>query len=136
MSFLILKKSRNVDNSPWIRSVELDGGVATVTDTFTNAPGTVLNYMMKYAPRKEGNKLFFPSGICVELDGVDRITIEPIDVTGSNPPDGIIADAENRTDMRSYLIPRFMKKQWGKDEIYKLTATPSGGCVTLRAYKI
>ena len=91
---------------------------------------------MKDNPRIEGNALIFPSGIRAELSGVSDISIEAIDVTGTNPPDGIVGDALNRTDMRSYLIPRMMHKQWKKNEIYKLTAIPTQATVTIKVYKM
>ena len=92
--------------------------------------------MLRDKPQIVGNKLIFPSGICAELEGADDIIVEAIDITGANPPDGIVGDAENRTDMRSWLIPRTMHKQWKKNEIYKLTAAPACDTVTLKVYKM
>ena len=63
------------------------------------------------------------------------IKIEKIDITGLNPPDGIIADALNRTDNRSYLIPRIMTYQWCKNEIFKITAKPEAKEIILKVYQ-
>ena len=125
-----------IENSPWIRCAEFRDDSITVTDSFKNCDGTALNYMMKDMPQVNGTNLIFPSGICAELSGVSEIKIEAIDITGSNPPDGIIGDAKNRTEMRSYLIPRIMNKQWDKSKIYKLTAVPNSDNVVLKVYKM
>ena len=124
-----------IDGSPWIRSVEIADGRVIVSESFTNSDGTVLNYMMKDKPKIEGNTLLFPCGVRAELDGASNLRIETVDVTGTNPPDGMNQDAKNRKGGRSYLIPRFMTAQWGKNEIFRLTATPTGNRVTLKVYK-
>ena len=124
------------DSDAFIRSTDVTDEGITITDTFKSLHGTTLNYILKDNPRIEGNALIFPSGIRAELSGVSDISIEAIDVTGTNPPDGIVGDALNRTDMRSYLIPRMMHKQWKKNEIYKLTAIPTQATVTMKVYKM
>ena len=123
-----------ITDQPWIRSAEIKDGCAIITDSFKNSHGTVLNYILKDAPTIEGNKLIFKSGICAELSGVSDVKLTSLDVTGKNPPDNIIGDAANRKEGRSYLIPRMMNKQWGKSEIYKLTAIPISDTVTLKVY--
>lgn len=123
------------DTLPWIRTAKLTNGIATITDNLSVIDGTVLNYMVKDEPKLEANKLIFPSGICAELIGAGSIKIEKIDITGLNPPDEIIADALNRTDNRSYLIPRIMTYQWCKNEIFKITARPEAKEVILKVYQ-
>ena len=124
------------DSGAFIRSTNVTDEGITITDTFKSLHGTTLNYILKDKPRIEGNALIFPSGIRAELSGASDISIEAIDVTGINPPDGIVGDALNRTDMRSYLIPRMMHKQWKKNEIYKLTAVPTRATVTMKVHKM
>lgn len=122
--------------APWIRSAELDGEVIKITDRFENTEGTLLHYMLRDEPKIDRNKLIFDCGICAELDGIRELSLERIDITGKNPPDGIPADAPNRKESRSYLIPRLMEKQWNKSEIFRLTAVPDKGLVSLKVYKM
>lgn len=123
------------ETTPWIRSALIENGSVVITDQFRNTDGTVLNYILRDEPQIRDNKLIFPSGTCAEFEGIRELRLESLDVTGENPPDGIIGDTPNRKENRSYLIPRLMKVQWKKTELFKITAIPDGNRVTLKVYQ-
>ncbi|MBQ7293598.1 MAG: heparinase II/III family protein [Clostridia bacterium] len=124
------------DVSPWIRSAEHTGDTIIITDSFKNTDGTLLNYMLKDEPRIEGNKLFFLCGVCADLEGASDLKLETVDITGFDSPDGITADAHNRKGGRSYLIPRLMTEQWKQNNLFRLTARPTGDRVMLKIFTV
>ncbi len=126
-----------LEKGTYKRSVDFSQSFIVICDSFKETENSVLNYILYEMPRIEGNRLYFSSGVIAEFSGLSDIKAEKIDITGKNPPDGIIADAENRkTDGRSYLIPRLMEKQWGKSELVKITAKPVSNEVTLKIFKL
>lgn len=122
---------------PWIRRVEIADGAVIITDTTDGEPGTaVLHYMLKEEPVIEGAGIRFPCGVVAEWQGVRDLTLERIDITGENPPDGICGDAKNRREAPfSALIPRRFVQQWGQDHLWRLSMKPEAGtvCMTVRA---
>ena len=119
------------------RSVDFSEDCIVISDEFKNTENSILNYMLSEMPRIDGNRLYFTCGVIAEFSGIEDIRAEKIDITGKNPPDGIIADAENRkTDGRSYLLPRLMEKQWGQNFLMKITAKPISNKITLKISEI
>ncbi len=121
----------------YTRAVSMENGVPTVTDSFSYAPDEiVLHYMTREKPRVTGDGLLFGDGCAARWRGADRITVEEIDLTGQNPPDGIAGDAPyRRTPVRSVLIPRRMTAQWGQDTLYRITVRPTAQTVRLTVKK-
>lgn len=126
-----------MSSGAWKRSADFSGDSIVISDTFKESEYNTLNYMLYEMPKIDGNKLIFSCGVCAEIDGVSELKAQVIDISGKNPPDNIFGDAKNRkTDGRSYLIPRLFEKQWGKTELVKITAKPTGDAVSLKVYKI
>ena len=119
----------------WIRSVELTENGVKIKDRFTfDFDNTVLHYMLKEMPKINGNTLVFSDGTEVSFEGLKINGIETLDITGTNPPDGIIGDAKIRnTEVPSVLIPRIFEKQWNQKQLYRLSAVPTQSEITLTA---
>jgi hypothetical protein len=115
------------------RRAEITDGSVRITDTFTYSPdGITLHYILKDKPTLENGKMIFPHGITAELENAEITDVEEIDITGENPPDGILGDFPYRKYHEgSVLIPRLMTKQWGKDKLYRLNARAVASPVTL-----
>lgn len=119
----------------WIRSVELTENGVKIKDRLTfDFDNTVLHYMLKEMPKINGNTLIFSDGTEVSFEGLKINGIETLDITGTNPPDGIIGDAKIRnTEVPSVLIPRIFEKQWNQKQLYRLSAVPTQSEITLTA---
>ncbi|MBQ9117532.1 MAG: heparinase II/III-family protein [Clostridia bacterium] len=116
----------------WTRSMDFSGDSIVITDRSADASESELHYMLAEMPQVNENTLTFSCGVKATLEGVRDIRIEQFDITGKNPPDGIIGDAPNRiTDGYSVLIPRLFIKQWKRETLYRLICTPVGDEVTL-----
>ena len=117
----------------WIRSINFESDEIKIKDRFTfKKESAILHYILKEAPTVTENRLIFSDGTTACFDGITSISIETIDITGKNPPDGIIGDAANRkTDIPSVLIPRIFERQWKQSSLYRVTVIPCENEVTL-----
>ena len=107
----------------YVRTVAI-GDTPVITDEFSYAPDRVtLHYMTRERPEIIGSSLRFSNGTRVLFSGVSSLSVEEIDLTGQNPPDGIKADAPNRRcDGPSVLLPRLLTRQWGQNTLFRISA--------------
>ena len=117
----------------WVRSANLEGETVIINDSFTfDTDGTFLHYILMERPVIDSNTLRFSNGTVASFENAEIIGIEALDLTGTNPPDGIVGDAANRkTNVPSILIPRIFERQWGQTELYRVKVVPTEKNVTL-----
>ncbi len=120
----------------WLRSVDHLSDELVISDKFDYSDDeTYFTLIMRTKPDIDGNILKFPFGVTAIIENAKDIRIEEFDISGKNPPDGIIGDADNRvTDGYSVLIPTLLTTQWEQDNLYRLLFSPTCGEVKIRIF--
>jgi len=126
-----ISKAYGIDGL-WVRRF-YDKDTIKLEDEFTYpADEVTLYYMTLEKPIVKGSTLCFACGVEAILSGAEIISVEAVDITGKNPPDGYLGDAPFRkTDGISFLIPRLLTTAWKQNELYRIICRAKSKKVTL-----